>query len=87
MAARGIRDKNLRVSMPFEKAVNSRETDGFSPAEVPVSWEHFGALIDGSQGLLASRRAERGEGAFMCGGSYREGITLARVSQLWPLWP
>jgi hypothetical protein len=87
MAARGgIRDKILRVSMPFEKRSNSVRK---SKAEIPQNYWLSGTASDSWQVILKVRSwaAQLQEGKIRsCAEIARmEGITRARVSQLWPL--
>jgi hypothetical protein len=87
MAAQGgIRDKILRVSMPFEKGRNSiRKTK----KEIPVERQLSGTLSDPWSVVLKVRSwaAQRRDGrVHLCSEvARREGITRARVSQLWSL--
>jgi len=87
MAAQGgIRDKILRVSMPFEKGRNSTAK---SRVVLPQKRLLLGNLSDPwavvirvhswAKQLREGRVQSRSEVA------KREGITRARVSQLWPL--
>jgi alkylated DNA nucleotide flippase Atl1 len=87
MAAQGgIRDKILRVSMPFEKGTNSEEKARAMPSRKRLL---FGDLEDPWQVVLKvhSWAKQLGEGrVHTCTEVARmEGITRARVSQLWPL--
>jgi hypothetical protein len=87
MAAQGgIRDKILRVSMPFEKGMSSTRIPKRGTRQKRIM---FGSLSDPWAVVLKvhSWAALFKEGRVR---SYaeiarREGITRARVSQLWPL--
>jgi hypothetical protein len=87
MAARaGIRDKILRVSMPFEKGKNS---GGKPIAKQSPKRLLFGKVDDPWKVVLKvhSWAKQLGEGKVRSCTEVakREGITRARVSQLWPL--
>jgi hypothetical protein len=87
MAAQGgIRDKILRVSMPFEKVRNSSRK---STTVLPRKRLLFGSAKDPWAVVLKvhSWAAQLKEGWVRSFAeiSRNEGITRARVSQLWPL--
>src|SRR5271170_5262259 len=87
MAAQGgIRDKILRVSMPFEKGRNSSRK---SRMVLPGKRLLFGNASDPWAVVLKvhSWASQLGEGRIRSRAEIarREGITQARVSQLWPL--
>jgi hypothetical protein len=87
MAAQGgIRDKILRVSMPFEKRRNSTRK---SRVVFPRKRQQFGNASDPWSVVLKVRSwaVDLKEGrVHSCAEiARREGITPARVSQLWPL--
>jgi hypothetical protein len=87
MAAQGgIRDKILRVSMPFKKGKNPARKTSTAPYKKPPL---FGNTSDPWSVVLKVRlwAAELRDGRInSCAEvARREGITSARVSQLWPL--
>jgi hypothetical protein len=88
MAARaGIRDKILRVSMPFEKERNSEGKAGAIPSRKRMLISN---VEDPWQVVLKvhswAKQLREGEVKTCAEVARREGITRARVSQLWPLW-
>src|ERR1017187_4900772 len=87
MAAQGwIRDKILRVSMPFEKERNSTRR---STRVVAQKRPLFGNTTDPWQIVLKvqtwAAQIQEGRVRSCAEIARREGITRARVSQLWPL--
>jgi len=87
MAAQGgIRDKILRVSMPFEKGRNS---EGKARTSIPQKRVVSGSTADPWSVVLKVRlwakQLEEGRVRSCAEIARREGITRARVSQLWPL--
>lgn len=87
MAAQGgIRDKILRVSMPFEKG---RNTTRISRSVFPQNRLISGNEMDPWKVILKVRSwaSQLGEGRVSSCAEIarREGITRARVSQLWPI--
>ena len=87
MAAQGgIRDKILRVSMPFEKGrISTRKSRVILPQKrvlfgnLSDPWAVVVRVQSWAEQLREGRVRSRSEVA------KREGITRARVSQLWPL--
>jgi hypothetical protein len=87
MAAQGgIRDKILRVSMPFEKRGNSMKKLRSVPSQKSLI---PGSAVDPWAVVLKVRswatRLKEGKVRSCAEIARREGITPARVSQLWPL--
>jgi len=87
MAAQaGIRDKILRVSMPFEKVTTST---GKSKTVAVQKRLLFGNLSDPWAVFLRvhfwAKQLREGRVQTRSEVARREGITRARVSQLWPL--
>jgi hypothetical protein len=87
MAARaGIRDKILRVSMPFEKGRNSMRKSRMVLSRKRL---FFGSAKDPWAVLLKvhswAEKLKEGRVRSCAEISRIEGITRARVSQLWPL--
>src|SRR5271156_2775223 len=87
MAAQGgIGDKILRVSMPFEKRGSSkRKSRSFLPHKCVIS----GNALDSWSVVLKVRswavQLREGRVRSCAEIARREGITRARLSQLWPL--
>jgi hypothetical protein len=87
MAAQGgIRDKILRVSMPFEKGIRSTRIPKRGTRQKRIL---FGSLSDPWAVVLKvhswAALLEEGRVRPCAEIAKREGITRARVSQLWPL--
>jgi hypothetical protein len=87
MAAQGgIRDKILRVSMPFEKG---RKWTRKLPAFLPPEKLLLGSCSDARSVVLKVHswvaQLQEGKVKSCAEIARREGITRARVSQLWPL--
>jgi len=82
----GIRDKILRVSMPFEKG---RKWTRKLPAFLPPEKLLLGSCSDARSVVLKVHswvaQLQEGKVKSCAEIARREGITRARVSQLWPL--